>query len=27
MNVMLGIGIGVLLYIVGMLDFARRDVK
>lgn len=27
MNVMLGIGIGILLYIIGMIDFARRDVK
>ncbi|MEK3954217.1 ABC transporter permease [Psychrobacillus sp. FSL K6-1464] len=26
-NVMLGIGVGTLLYIVGMLDFTRRDVK
>ena len=26
-NVMLGIGVGILLYIVGMLDFTRRDVK
>ncbi|MFT9816830.1 ABC transporter permease [Lysinibacillus sp. NPDC056185] len=26
-NVMLGIGIGILLYIIGMIDFARRDVK
>lgn len=26
-NVILGIGIGCLLYIIGMLDFARRDVK
>ncbi|MFJ7736946.1 ABC transporter permease [Lysinibacillus sp. NPDC097287] len=26
-NVALGIGVGVLLYIVGMLDFTRRDVK
>jgi len=26
-NVMLGVGIGILLYIVGMIDFARRDVK
>lgn len=26
-NVMLGIGVGCLLYIVGMFDFTRRDVK
>jgi len=26
-NVMLGVGIGILLYIAGMIDFARRDVK
>ncbi|MEA0552516.1 ABC transporter permease [Lysinibacillus irui] len=26
-NVLLGVGIGILLYIVGMIDFARRDVK
>ncbi|MEB2300197.1 ABC transporter permease [Lysinibacillus xylanilyticus] len=26
-NVMLGISIGILLYIIGMIDFARRDVK
>ncbi|KMY33812.1 ABC transporter permease [Lysinibacillus xylanilyticus] len=26
-NVMLGVGIGILLYIIGMIDFARRDVK
>lgn len=26
-NVMLGIGVGILLYIVGMVDFTRRDVK
>lgn len=26
-NVALGIGVGVLLYIVGMIDFTRRDVK
>ena len=26
-NVLLGLGIGILLYIVGMIDFARRDVK
>ncbi len=26
-NVFLGVGIGILLYIVGMIDFARRDVK
>ncbi|WP_338652077.1 ABC transporter permease [Lysinibacillus sp. Y5S-8] len=26
-NVMLGVGIGILLYIAGMVDFARRDVK
>ena len=26
-NVMLGIGVGALLYIIGMVDFARRDVK
>lgn len=26
-NVMLGIGVGCLLYIAGMLDFTRRDVK
>ncbi|MBU8880175.1 ABC transporter permease [Bacillus sp. FJAT-29790] len=26
-NVMLGIGAGILLYIVGMVDFTRRDVK
>lgn len=27
MNVMLGVGVGCLLYMIGMLDFARRDVK
>ncbi|MGE8034973.1 ABC transporter permease [Lysinibacillus sp. NPDC093692] len=26
-NVVLGISIGILLYIIGMIDFARRDVK
>ncbi len=26
-NVLLGIGVGVLLYIAGMIDFTRRDVK
>lgn len=26
-NVMLGVGIGILLYIIGMIDFTRRDVK
>lgn len=26
-NVLLGIGVGALLYLVGMLDFTRRDVK
>jgi hypothetical protein len=26
-NVLLGIGVGIVLYIVGMLDFMRRDVK
>lgn len=26
-NVLLGIGVGLILYIVGMLDFTRRDVK
>ncbi|WP_312506558.1 ABC transporter permease [Lysinibacillus sp.] len=26
-NVLLGVGIGILLYIVGMIDFARSDVK
>jgi len=26
-NVMLGVGIGIFLYMVGMIDFARRDVK
>ncbi|MCY9549270.1 ABC transporter permease [Lysinibacillus xylanilyticus] len=26
-NVMLGVSIGILLYIIGMIDFARRDVK
>lgn len=26
-NVALGIGVGILLYIVGMIDFTRRDVK
>ncbi|WP_068985020.1 MULTISPECIES: ABC transporter permease [Lysinibacillus] len=26
-NVMLGIGIGIVLYIIGTIDFARRDVK
>jgi hypothetical protein len=26
-NVLLGIGVGFLLYIIGMVDFARRDVK
>lgn len=26
-NVLLGIGVGCLLYVVGMLDFTRRDVK
>ena len=26
-NVMLGVGVGIFLYMVGMIDFARRDVK
>ncbi|KOP80957.1 permease [Lysinibacillus sp. FJAT-14745] len=26
-NVMLGVSVGILLYIIGMIDFARRDVK
>ncbi|MBS4207350.1 ABC transporter permease [Bacillus sp. FJAT-50079] len=26
-NVMLGLGVGIVLYIVGMVDFTRRDVK
>jgi len=26
-NVMLGIGVGIILYIAGMMDFTRRDVK
>ncbi|MFS0861143.1 ABC transporter permease [Fredinandcohnia sp. 179-A 10B2 NHS] len=27
LNVLLGIGVGVLLYVAGMIDFTRRDVK
>lgn len=26
-NVLLGVGVGLVLYIAGMLDFMRRDVK
>jgi hypothetical protein len=26
-NVVLGIGVGCVLYVAGMLDFTRRDVK
>ncbi len=26
-NVLLGVGIGILLYVIGMIDFTRRDVK
>ncbi|MFG3434582.1 ABC transporter permease [Lysinibacillus fusiformis] len=26
-NIMLGVGVGIFLYMVGMIDFARRDVK
>ncbi|HLR52540.1 MAG TPA: permease, partial [Candidatus Avamphibacillus sp.] len=26
-NVFLGLGVGFILYVIGMLDFVRRDVK